>query len=107
MIKHLCQQNVFFAYTAGMQEDLHLHGNELNLFLTFFNIGTVCFLIPSQIMITRFRPAIWLSVLELTWGFLTVALAFAKNAHQIYVLRMLIGLAESSAYPGTVSLLSE
>lgn len=31
VIKYLDQQNINNAYVSGMQEDLHLHGNELNL----------------------------------------------------------------------------
>lgn len=83
------------------------HGNELNYFLTYFNIGYCIFLIPSQVMITWFRPCIWLSTLELVWGGLTMALAATHNAKQIYVIRVFIGIAESSAYPGAVTLLSK
>ncbi|CAI7676021.1 unnamed protein product [Penicillium pancosmium] len=31
VIKYLDQQNINNAYVSGMQEDLNLHGNELNL----------------------------------------------------------------------------
>lgn len=58
-------------------------------------------------MITWFRPSIWLSSLELVWGALTFGLAGVKNHKQVYVLRAFIGVAESSAYPGAVALLSK
>ena len=33
VIKYLDQQNIKNAYVSGMKEDLHLHGNELNLWV--------------------------------------------------------------------------
>nr|XP_019000217.1 uncharacterized protein I203_07376 [Kwoniella mangroviensis CBS 8507]OCF63678.1 hypothetical protein I203_07376 [Kwoniella mangroviensis CBS 8507] len=84
---------------------LNLYGNQLNYFTTYFNVGYCVFLIPSQVMITRFRPAIWLSCLEIVWGALTLGLAGVKNYKQVYVIRTFIGVAESSAYPGAVALL--
>lgn len=35
IIKYLDQQNINNAYVSGMQEDLHLYGNELNLSVAF------------------------------------------------------------------------
>lgn len=56
-------------------------------------------------MITRVRPSLWLPGCELIWGILTGLIAVCKKAEHIYVLRAFIGLAESSCYPGTVTLL--
>lgn len=39
MIKYLDQTNITTAYVSGMSEDLGFHGNELNLFTTYFNVG--------------------------------------------------------------------
>ena len=90
-----------------MKEDLHLYGRELNYFLTYFQVGYCIFLIPSLLLLTRFRPALYLSALEFIWGCLTLGLAGAKNAKTIYALRAFIGATESSAYPGAIGLLSE
>lgn len=65
------------------------------------------FLIPSQVFITHFRPSWWLPGLEFMWGIFTGCIAACKSAPPIYGLRTLIGLAESSCYPGTVTMLSE
>lgn len=56
--------------------------------------------------ITYFRPSWWLPGLEFIWGVFTGCIAACKTAEPIYGLRALIGLAESSAYPGTVTMLS-
>ena len=38
VIKSLDQQNINNAYVSGMQEDLHLYGDQLNYFTTAFNV---------------------------------------------------------------------
>ncbi|KAJ6595601.1 major facilitator superfamily domain-containing protein [Mycena vulgaris] len=104
VIKYLDQQNISQAYVSGMKEDLNLHGNELNYFTTWFNVGYCIMLIPSQVIMTYVRPSYWLPALELIWGLLTGLIATAKTAKQIYVLRAFIGVCESSAWPGMMTL---
>lgn len=62
-------------------------------------------LIPSQVILTYVRPSYWLSGLEVCWGIITGMFALVKNAQQVYVLRVLLGLCESSAWPGMMTLL--
>jgi len=63
-------------------------------------------LIPSQIILTYVRPSYWLSGLEILWGMLTGLIATCHNAKQVYVLRVFLGLCESSAWPGMITLFS-
>ncbi|KAM0424554.1 hypothetical protein ACHAPT_010270 [Fusarium lateritium] len=105
VIKFLDQTNITSAYVSGMKEDLKLFGNELNLFTTYFNIGYCIMLIPSQIILTYVRPSLWLSTLEIAWGVITGLIAIVHNAKQIYALRFVLGLLESSAWPGMITLL--
>ena len=104
VIKYLDQQNINNAYVSGMKEDLNLMGNEYNFFTTYFNIAYCLMLIPSQIILTYVRPSFWLSGLEVTWGVITGLMALVQNAKQVYVLRVFLGLCESSAWPGMMTL---
>lgn len=88
-----------------MKEDLHLTGNDLNYLTTFFNIGYIIGQLPSQLILTRIRPSIWLPTLELIWSFIVMGMAGAKNVQTMYALRFLVGLLEASAYPGIMTLL--
>ncbi|KAJ5537247.1 allantoate permease [Penicillium frequentans] len=105
VIKYLDQQNINNAYVSGMMEDLHLYGDELNLFTTYFNAAYCVMLIPSQIILTYVRPSFWLPGLEILWGLFTGLIAMATSAKQVYVLRVFLGLCESSAWPGMMTLL--
>jgi len=63
--------------------------------------------IPSQIILTYIRPSYWLPGLEIIWGVLTGLIAMTSNARQIYALRVFLGLCESSAWPGMMTLFSK
>ncbi|RMZ86880.1 hypothetical protein DV736_g5894, partial [Chaetothyriales sp. CBS 134916] len=88
-IKYLDQVNINNAFVSGMKEDLGLYGNQLNYMQSLWTVGYVIGEIPSNMLLTR-----------VTWATLTILLAVCKNAHQLYVLRFFIGLAESTFYPG-------
>ncbi|KAK0494216.1 MFS general substrate transporter [Armillaria luteobubalina] len=97
--KYLDQQNITNAYVSGMQDDLHLHGNQLNFITTAWTIGYVVGQIPSNLLITKIRPSIWVPAMEIIWSVLTMVLATAKNFNQVCVLRFFIGLAGATFYP--------
>ncbi|KAH4204680.1 hypothetical protein HBI95_148000 [Parastagonospora nodorum] len=99
-IKYLDQSNINSAFVSGMKEDLGLYGNELNYMQTCWTVGYVIGQIPSNIILTRVKPSIWIPAMELTWAVLTFCLAKANNAETIYAIRFLVGLAESTFYPG-------
>lgn len=98
--KYLDQQNVTNAYVSGMQTDLGLGGNQLNYITTAWTCGYVIGQIPSNMLITRIQPSIWIPAMELIWSVLTMLLATSKNFTDILVIRFFVGLAESTFYPG-------
>ncbi|KAF2637374.1 MFS general substrate transporter [Massarina eburnea CBS 473.64] len=101
-VKYLDQTNISNAYVSGMKEDLVLTGNDLNYLTTYWNIGYILGQIPSQLIMLRIRPSIWLPTLELIWGFLVMGMAGAKDAKTLFILRFFIGLLEASAYPACI-----
>jgi MFS transporter, ACS family, pantothenate transporter len=88
-----------------MEQDLDMSGNDLNYLTTYWTIGYILGNLPSQIVLTKVRPSIWLPTLEIIWSVLVIGMAGAKSVTTIYVLRFFIGLVEASAYPGIMSLL--
>lgn len=67
---------------------------------TLWTVGYVIGQIPSNLILTRVRPSIWIPTLELAWTVLTFCLSQCNTAGQIYGVRFLVGLAESGFYPG-------
>ncbi|KAH8879916.1 MFS general substrate transporter [Thozetella sp. PMI_491] len=99
-IKYLDQININNAFVSGMKEDLGLWGNELNYMTTCWTVGYVLGEVPSNLLLTRVRPSLWIPACEVTWSVLTILMVKCTNVNQIYVLRFFIGLAESAFYPG-------
>lgn len=99
-IKYLDQSNINNAFVSGMKEDLGLYKNQLNYMQTAWTVGYVIGEVPSNILLTRIRPSHWIPTMEIIWTVLTMCLSRCNNAKQIYALRFLIGLAESTFYPG-------
>lgn len=119
-IKYLDQSNINSAFVSGMKEDLNLYGNELNIMQSCWTVGYVIGQLPSNIILTKFRPSRWIPLMETIWTIMTFCLSRCSTAKQIYVLRFFIGmdpfswhiltvkriltslkgLAESTFYPG-------
>ena len=99
-IKYLDQSNINNAFVSGMKEDLNLFKNQLNYMQTCWTVGYVVGEIPSNILLTRVRPSIWIPAVEVTWAVLTMLLAKCSTAQQVYAVRFLVGLFESAFYPG-------
>ncbi|KAI8717124.1 MFS domain-containing protein [Fusarium sp. LHS14.1] len=100
-IKNLNQININNAFVSGMEEDLNMHGNELDYMQTLWTVVTSLERFPGiNLLLTRVRPSIWILACEVTWSVLTIIMAKCTNVQQLYALRFFIGLAESTFYPG-------
>ncbi|KAH6659431.1 major facilitator superfamily transporter [Truncatella angustata] len=104
-IKNLDQTNISNAFVSGMKEDLAMNGNQINLIDTAWTVGYVVGQIPSQIVLTKVRPSIWVPSCELLWTVLTFSLAAAKTSNHVIVIRFFVGLAESIFYPAAHTIL--
>lgn len=104
-IKNLDQTNISNAFVSGMKEDLKMNKNEINLIDTAWTVGYVIGQIPSQIVLTKVRPSIWVPSCELVWTMLTFCLAAAKTSNHVIAIRFFIGLAESIFYPAAHTIL--
>lgn len=55
--------------------------------------------LPSQFILTKVRPSIWIPSCELVWTLLTFTLAGATTSNQVIAIRFFVGLVESIFYP--------
>ncbi|KAJ5899909.1 hypothetical protein N7495_004653 [Penicillium taxi] len=104
-LRILDTSNMSNAYVSGLKEDLNVHGNEYNLFSTLWTCGYIIGQIPSQLIITKIRPSIWIPCSEVLWVIFTFCFAAVKSVRSVYALRFLIGLAESPFYVGAMTML--
>ncbi|CZS93967.1 related to transporter protein [Rhynchosporium agropyri] len=98
-IKNLDQTNISNAYVSGMKEALQMEANELNMIDVAWTTGYVIGQLPSQFILTKVRPSIWIPSCELAWTVLTFSLASASSSKQVITIRFFVGLVESIYYP--------
>ncbi|KAI9494711.1 major facilitator superfamily domain-containing protein [Zychaea mexicana] len=105
MVKALDNSNLGSAFISGMEEELHITGLQYNWMSVIFMAGYLVMQIPSNMLLSRLRPSIYLPSLELIWCVLTLAMACVQSVNGVYVIRVLLGLAEAGFYPGIVFLI--
>ena len=62
--------------------------------------------IPSNMLLTRIRPGLYLSGCAFVWSCLSAATAGVTNLQTLLVIRFFLGLAEAPFFPGAVFCLS-
>lgn len=99
-INYVDRLNVANAYVSGMQEDLHMVGNQYNLINTAFNVGYTIFLIPNNLLLLKIRPKYWLTFCAFAWGVLTLSIYKVTSYKQIIVIRFFQAGFEASTFTG-------
>lgn len=99
-VNYLDRSNLINAYVSGMQEDLHMKGDEFNLVNTCFNIGYIVALVPHNLILLKIRPRYWISFCAFAWGILTLSLYKATSFKQLCVIRFFIAVFEAVTFVG-------
>lgn len=72
LLSFLDRTSIGNAKLYSMETDLHLTDIQYLLCLTIFFISYAIFQVPSNIVLKRLRPSIWLSTLMVGWGIMMV-----------------------------------
>ena len=101
LLSFLDRGNIGNAKIQGMQDDLNLTGDQYNLCATVFFFTYAAFEIPSNLLLKRFRPSIWLPSIMVAWGTVMTLMGLVQNYHGLLIARIFLGVAEAGLYPGT------
>ena len=105
LIAYIDRQNVSFA-KLQMVGDLGMSEYAYGLGASLFFIGYFIFEVPSNLFLNRFGASVWFARIMISWGAVTIALAYTQNATMFYILRFLLGVAEAGFFPGVLFLLT-
>ncbi|KAJ1028815.1 hypothetical protein NDA16_001980 [Ustilago loliicola] len=105
LFSYLDRSNIGNAYTGGMGKELNMSPNHYSIVLLVFFATYVPFEVPSNMLLTRVRPSIYLPTIMFLWGGLSMAFAAAKSWKVIAVLRVILGILEAGFSPGVLFLL--
>jgi MFS family permease len=90
----------------GLPKDLGLVGQQPNIALTIFFVPYILFEIPSNILMKKLSPHIWLSGCILLFGIIMIAQGFVQSYGGLLATRFFLGVAEAGIFPGSFYLIS-
>ncbi|KAJ5692772.1 hypothetical protein N7462_002195 [Penicillium macrosclerotiorum] len=106
LLSYLDRTNIGNAKISGMQEDLNLSSGQYSIALVVFFVGYVVFEVPSNLILVRTRPSLFLPGIMILWGTLTCVMAVIKDFKHLVALRVIIGCVEAGFAPGVLLVLS-
>ncbi len=101
IIAFLDRVNVGYA-ALSMTEDLHFSSAVFGFGAGIFFVGYFLLEIPGTWLIERWSARKWIARIMISWGLFTILNGFISSAREFYVVRFLIGLAESGFFPGMI-----
>lgn len=102
----LDRTNVGNAKTYGLEASLKMTDYQYDTGLAVFYATYIVSEIPSNLVLRKVSPKIWLPVLTVFWGIVTMCLGFVKNYKEFMAVRALLGICEGGLLPGMVLYLS-
>jgi ACS family tartrate transporter-like MFS transporter len=105
LVAFLDRINVGFA-ALTMNRDIGLTSQMFGLGSGIFFLGYFVFEVPSTVILHKVGVRFWIGRVMITWGLVSVAMAFTQGPISFYVLRFLLGLAEAGFFPGIILYLS-
>jgi MFS family permease len=90
----------------GMPKELHLTGQQPNAALAVFFVPYILFEVPSNILMKKLSPHVWLAGCTLAFGIVMVAQGFVKNLGGMVATRFFLGFFEAGIFPGSFYLIS-
>ncbi|KGQ12572.1 putative transporter [Beauveria bassiana D1-5] len=94
------------AKIAGMQHDLSLTDDGYAWVLSVFFFGYLLCEVPSNMLLSRSRPSVFLPTTMLVWGALSACMAASRSYGALLGFRFVLGCVESGFFPGVLYVLS-
>src|SRR3984893_8115612 len=101
IIAFLDRMNVGAA-ALQMPGDLRFNDKVVGLGAGMFFIGYVVLEIPGALIAERWSARRWIARIMISWGMITVLMAFIHTAREFYFVRFLVGAAEAGFFPAVI-----
>jgi ACS family tartrate transporter-like MFS transporter len=101
VIAFLDRMNVGAA-ALQMPHDLGFSEGVIGFGAGVFFLGYFLLEIPGALIVERWGARRWIARIMITWGMMTVLMAFIHTSRQFYIVRFLVGAAEAGFLPGVI-----
>ncbi|WP_050463892.1 MFS transporter [Herbaspirillum autotrophicum] len=104
-VAYLDRVNISFA-SLQMNADIGLSSIAYGFGASMFFIGYFLFEVPSNLILARVGARVWIARIMITWGIVSLCMAFVTGEKSFYILRFLLGVSEAGFFPGIMVYLS-
>ncbi len=101
IVAFLDRINIGFA-ALTMNKELAITSQQFGLVFGIFFFGYFIFEIPSNLLLHKIGARVWIARILISWGIVAMLTGFVHTVHQLYIVRLLLGLAEAGYFPGIV-----
>lgn len=106
LLNFLDRSNLAQARQGSLEEDLGMKGTDFNLATSIFFVGYLLMQLPSNLILTRLRPSLYLSASCCLWGVVSTCNSASQTFTHLIVIRFFLGFVEAPFFPGAVFLMS-
>lgn len=105
-IASLDKSNISIA-ALDMNADLGMTTTMYGLGVSVFYITYMIFEVPSNLLMTKVGPRIWIARIMISWGLISSLMCIIQAPWQLYIMRLLLGAAEAGFTPAIIYYLSQ
>ncbi|ORY12252.1 MFS transporter-like protein [Clohesyomyces aquaticus] len=106
LLAFLDRVNIANANVFGLSKELNIvEKNKYNTALVIFFVPYILFEIPSNILLKKFKPRIWLACCMFAFGLITCLQGLVQSYSGLLATRFFLGLAETGMFPGAFYLI--
>ncbi|KHK55462.1 membrane protein [Burkholderia sp. A9] len=100
-VAYIDRVNLGFA-ALTMKTDLGFSASILGLGAGIFFWGYFICEVPSNVILHKVGARLWIARVMVTWGIVSVCMAFITGPTSFYLIRFLLGAAEAGFFPGII-----
>ncbi|KAF4120344.1 MFS family permease [Geosmithia morbida] len=106
LLNFLDRSNLAQSRQGSLEADLGMTGTDFNLATSIFFVGYLLMQLPSNLLLTKVRPSLYLSATCCLWGVVSTCNAATRNFGQLIAVRFFLGFVEAPFFPGAIFLMS-
>ncbi|MFD2420795.1 MFS transporter [Amycolatopsis pigmentata] len=104
-MSYVDRTNVALAKTA-LAADVGVGAAAYGLGAGLFFVTYALLEIPSNLVLYRIGPRVWITRIAVTWGLVSACMMFVRNPVSFYILRLLLGAAEAGLFPAMMYMIT-
>ncbi|KAL6355147.1 hypothetical protein LRP88_11395 [Fusarium phalaenopsidis] len=106
MFNYLNRNNIAQARLNSFNEDLNLKDGDYQTAVAILTVGYMVAQLPSNMLITRVRPSIYLPAAAFIWSAISALTVVCTSAGGLWAVQFVLGIVEAPLFPGAVFLMS-